>query len=292
MGTLINVQHKVLKKGIHVMTSPFGMRTLKGVTKMHKGIDFVSNTKSDGSGYNKCDYITALADGVVSGARNDVSGKSPSEGNYVIISHANNWQTVYFHLQKGSVRVDVGDRVKAGDVIGYMGATGNVTGAHLHFGIRKEGTYVDPTPYLEGTKSIYQSGDVNGDEQVNISDVTELLNVLAGPEQYNVQADVNNDGVVSIADVTTLQSKLSGKEEKQYAQIMLSVLKKGDKGSEVKTLQRLLKTLGYKGRNGKDLSIDGTLGSNTSYAIETFKQDKNLKINSNVDADTWNALLK
>lgn len=237
MGTLMKVEHKVLKKGIHVMTSPFGMRTLKGVTKLHKGIDFVSNSKADGSGYSMCDEITAFADGVVQGVLDGVFGSSPSTGNYVILTHAQGWQTVYFHLKKGSVCVKKGDAVKAGDVIGYMGATGNVTGAHLHFGIRKDGTYVDPAPYLEGTTSL--------------------------PEE----------------------------EEAQTVTVSLPVLKKGSKGAAVKSLQRLLKSMGYKDANGKSLSLDGSFGAKTEHALKKFRGDRGLPQNGVCDGQCWAALL-
>lgn len=54
-------------------------------------------------------------------------------GNYVMIEHANNEYSLYAHLQSGSVRVHVDDRVKAGDVIGKLGSSGNSTEPHLHF---------------------------------------------------------------------------------------------------------------------------------------------------------------
>ena len=55
-------------------------------------------------------------------------------------------------MKKGSRTVKVGQAVKKGDVLGYMGATGNVTGAHLHFDVNIDGCYVDPEPYLKGEK--------------------------------------------------------------------------------------------------------------------------------------------
>jgi uncharacterized protein YjdB len=61
---------------------------------------------------------------------------------------------VYYNIKKGSVTVKKGEYVDAGDVIGRMGATGNVTGAHLHFGIKANGKWVDPAPYIEGKKEI------------------------------------------------------------------------------------------------------------------------------------------
>ena len=122
------------------ITSRFGMRTLKGVTKMHKGIDLVAKTKNGGSAV---DAITAHTGGEVIAA-----GYGESAGNYVKIRTAENVVMVYYHLKEASP-LKKGQTVKRGQVIGYMGATGNVTGAHLHFGIKVGDTWVDPEPYLD-----------------------------------------------------------------------------------------------------------------------------------------------
>jgi murein DD-endopeptidase MepM/ murein hydrolase activator NlpD len=60
-------------------------------------------------------------------------GPTAITGNYVMIDHGKNEYTLYAHLQPGSVRVHVGDEVKAGDVIGKLGSSGNSTEPHLHF---------------------------------------------------------------------------------------------------------------------------------------------------------------
>ena len=60
-------------------------------------------------------------------------GLTAITGNYLMIDHGKNEYSLYAHLQPGSVRVHVGDRVKAGDVIGKLGSSGNSTEPHLHF---------------------------------------------------------------------------------------------------------------------------------------------------------------
>ena len=60
-------------------------------------------------------------------------GLTAITGNYVMIDHGKNEYSLYAHLQPGSVRVHVGDQVKAGDVIGKLGSSGNSTEPHLHF---------------------------------------------------------------------------------------------------------------------------------------------------------------
>ncbi len=138
-------KNPVLKKGKHKVTSPFGMRKIWGKQSMHNGIDLVGESST-------LDYITAFCDGVVK-----ISKYSVTAGEYVQIDHGNGIYTRYLHMKKGSRTVKAGQKVFKGQVLGYMGATGNVTGAHLHFDINIDGCYVDPAPYLEGTKEFDMS---------------------------------------------------------------------------------------------------------------------------------------
>lgn len=123
------------------ITSKYGMRTLNGVKKMHNGIDLVAKHKD---GYGAIDWITAHSSGVVYS-----TGFNNSAGNYVYIEVAPNVLMAYFHLKDKTTKVKKGDKVAKGDIIGYMGSTGNSTGAHLHFGIKDNGKWVDPAPYLD-----------------------------------------------------------------------------------------------------------------------------------------------
>jgi murein DD-endopeptidase MepM/ murein hydrolase activator NlpD len=63
----------------------------------------------------------------------------------VIISHDGGLATVYMHLSKFAAGQKIGDHVDAKTVIGYVGMTGLATGPHLHFGVKKDGAYVDPS---------------------------------------------------------------------------------------------------------------------------------------------------
>ena len=110
----------------------------------HNGIDLV--------GYkSELDYIVAHSDGVVveyrnNFATNDKTGNS--YGNYVKIKHDNKYYTLYSHMAYKSVTVKKGDKVKKGQVIGYMGNTGHSFGAHLHFEVWNGGTRINPKPYI------------------------------------------------------------------------------------------------------------------------------------------------
>lgn len=86
--------------------------------------------------------IMAAADGIVAAA--DVS--TVGYGDHVIIAHAGGLLTLYGHLE--AMMVKPGEAVKAGQVIGLLGSTGNSTGPHCHFEVRVSGTPVDPRPFL------------------------------------------------------------------------------------------------------------------------------------------------
>jgi hypothetical protein len=122
------------------ITSPFGMRTLNGKTAQHNGIDMVARASDGGS---RTDYITAHSGGVVDGV-----GFDKSAGNFVRIKVAEGVYMSYFHMRDKST-LKLGQTVKQGDVIGYMGSTGDSIGAHLHFGIKVNGQWINPQPYLD-----------------------------------------------------------------------------------------------------------------------------------------------
>lgn len=116
------------------ITSEFGSREspTKGASSNHQGIDIGASTGSN---------IVAAAGGSVV-----ISTYSYSAGNYVMINHGGGVYTVYMHCSK--LLVSVGDTVKQGQVIAKVGSTGYSTGSHLHFGVRVNGSYVNPRKYV------------------------------------------------------------------------------------------------------------------------------------------------
>ncbi len=115
-------------------TSSFGYRTdpITGEQKLHKGMDFKAK-------YGESVFAAATGKVIFAG----VSG---GYGNLIQIHHANGYLTYYGHLSK--ILVKQGHRVRRGELIGKVGATGRVTGPHLHFEIRKNGRAINPLPLI------------------------------------------------------------------------------------------------------------------------------------------------
>lgn len=118
----------------YTITSYFGNRNspTAGASSYHKGIDIACDTG---------DSIVACAPGTVI-----VATYNYAEGNYVCIDHGSGIVSVYMH--NSALQVSVGQSVTAGQVIALAGSTGISTGPHLHFGIRVNGSYVDPLSYV------------------------------------------------------------------------------------------------------------------------------------------------
>ena len=76
----------------------------------------------------------------------EVAGYSVYNGYYIKIDHGNGLETMYLHCSK--LLVSAGDHVTRGQTLAKSGATGMVTGAHLHFVVKKNGSYVNPMNYL------------------------------------------------------------------------------------------------------------------------------------------------
>jgi murein DD-endopeptidase MepM/ murein hydrolase activator NlpD len=96
----------------------------------HKGTDYAAPTGTP---------IKASGDGKIIKAN-----YSSTYGNVVVIQHGANIRTLYAHMSKFSKYSKVGNRIKQGQVIGYVGATGRVTGAHLHYEFQVNGVHKNP----------------------------------------------------------------------------------------------------------------------------------------------------
>ena len=130
----------VRNENLKQMASGFGYRTdpFTKVRKMHEGMDFSAKVGTP---------IFATGDGVVERADNTASGF----GNHIVIQHGFGYETLYGHLSRYNCRA--GQRVKRGDIIGYVGSTGRSEGPHLHYEVHKGGKVVNPLNFYYGNIS-------------------------------------------------------------------------------------------------------------------------------------------
>lgn len=118
----------------------------------HSGTDFALPTLS---ALQKGVAVQAAAPGIVKGVRDgmpDIAQGSPGApdlqgrdcGNGLVVDHGNGWETQYCHLANGSVAVQTGQTVTAGQTLGLVGLSGNTQFPHLHLSLRRHGAEVDP----------------------------------------------------------------------------------------------------------------------------------------------------
>ncbi len=117
------------------IASGFGMRIdpVYGTVKMHKGLDFTAPQGTP---------IYATGNGTI-----EVAGQTGDGfGNHVVINHGYGYETLYGHMYK--VKVKIGEKVKRGEVIGWVGSSGKSTGPHCHYEVHINGQEVDPVYFF------------------------------------------------------------------------------------------------------------------------------------------------
>ena len=145
---------------------------------------------TDPAGHTGIDYALYLGTPVLAamdGKVNCVASLNSGYGTHVIIDHGGGLQTVYAHLSRCSV--SFGETVRAGQVVGRSGNTGNSTGPHLHFEVRRLGTPIDP-------ETLFNASDdaKPGDRRVTIP----LLYVRSGPgTEYPIVDSLRQGAAVS-----------------------------------------------------------------------------------------------
>lgn len=130
----------VAGKDLKRVASGYGMRLhpILKIRKMHTGMDFTSPTGTD---------IYATGDGVVVKLKNSRSGY----GKHIVIDHGYGYQTLYAHMVKINVRK--GQKIKRGDIIGFVGNTGLSKGPHLHYEVIKNGKKINPANFYSNDLS-------------------------------------------------------------------------------------------------------------------------------------------
>jgi murein DD-endopeptidase MepM/ murein hydrolase activator NlpD len=151
------------------VTSSFGMRLhpILGYTRMHQGIDFGGATGTP---------IYAAGDGTVVEA-----GWKGGYGNWVEIKHDGVWATGYGHMSRFATGIRRGTHVHQGEVIGYIGATGEATGPHLHYEVMQNGVKINPkdakvpaggTPLTGGQLIAFKAEKVRIDGMIQTAQTT------------------------------------------------------------------------------------------------------------------------
>jgi murein DD-endopeptidase MepM/ murein hydrolase activator NlpD len=116
-----------------------------GFSARHNGIDFGAPVGTK---------IRASASGVIQRI-----GYNRGRGRYITIRHPNRYISHYYHLSRVAKKIRAGVKVDQGEIIGYVGCTGLCTGPHLHYGIQKNGRFINPlllkSPTKNPVKKIY-----------------------------------------------------------------------------------------------------------------------------------------
>ncbi|WP_406629724.1 peptidoglycan DD-metalloendopeptidase family protein [Ornithobacterium rhinotracheale] len=146
----------IANKDLKHIASGYGMRLhpILKIGKMHWGVDFSATSGTP---------IYATGDGTVK-----QSGVSGGYGNVVVIDHGYGYETVYGHMSR--IKVQAGQAVKRGDVIGFVGSTGLSSGPHLHYEVHKNGERVDPIHFFNQEVSPDEFNELyKASRQMNIS---------------------------------------------------------------------------------------------------------------------------
>jgi hypothetical protein len=260
------------------VTSPFGWRVhpIKKTKKHHNGVDIWQGGATT--------YLEAWADGKVIAVKpND----SPTSGGHSIIVQSTvmgkkvTW--TYFHMVKGSIKVKVGQRITAGQVVGKMGETGFATGKHLHWeiwaghikaqpmaGFHNGKGYYDPMTFCKAVMA-FEAAHAEAEKETPESAPVTLAPSHSVSDIPTVPVPTN-PVVVKEAVVAPAAAKLAKPALKGH-------LKSGSKGAEVKYLQQQL-----------GLTIDGSFGPATHKAVVALQKKHKLTADGIVGPLTWKAI--
>ena len=163
-----NVKKSILKTPLDGarISSNFGMRKhpISGYNKMHKGVDFAAP---------KGTPIYAGGNGVI-----EYIGNNGGYGKYIRIRHNNEYKTAYAHLSAYKKGISKGSRVNQGDIIGFVGSTGNSTGPHLHYEIIYQNKQINPLKLKLPSGKILVGNELNRFEKEFKRIYADHLNLL------------------------------------------------------------------------------------------------------------------
>ena len=169
------------------ITSYFGPREAPtaGASTNHGAIDIGVSTGTN---------VYACLDGTVT-----IAQYSDSAGNYIEIDHGNGYVTKYMH--NSQLKVSVGDKVTAGQVIALSGSTGYSTGPHVHFQIEKDGEKVDPLTFKYNNGMGASSSSSDSSSTTSTGTTTSSANKVTSLDGFLFIGDSITDGMKSEANV-------------------------------------------------------------------------------------------
>ncbi|EHR61196.1 peptidoglycan DD-metalloendopeptidase family protein [Saccharomonospora cyanea] len=243
----------------------------------HAGQDITNSTGT---------AVYAAAGGTV--IRRGWGGGLPARtGNAIVISHGNGQYTYYGHLN--AYRVSLNQRVSAGQRIGDMGATGNVTGPHLHFETHSGGlgAVVNPVSFM-AARGVDLGGGWSSIDPDARGQRVRAIQYLLNQRGYGLQID-GWLGPTSTGAVKNFQSGNGLVADgqvgpKTWPKIIYS-LRQGANGNHVRALQTALN------KRSAGLVVDGDFGSVTNTAVRNFQSVNRLVVDGLAGAVTWRALV-
>ncbi|MFE7627132.1 peptidoglycan-binding protein [Streptomyces sp. NPDC057509] len=208
-------------------------------------------------------------------------------GNALVVSHGNGQYTYYGHLS--AYRVALNATVAAGQRIADMGATGNVTGPHLHFETHSGGigVTVNPVTFM-ATRGVDLGGGWPRIDPGASGRTVVVIQYLMTQRGYSLVAD-GQYGSVSSAAVKQFQKAKGLVADGQVGPAtwphLVYTLRQGGSGSHVRALQNALN------RRSAGLLVDGTFGAVTTSAVRTYQSLNRLVVDGEAGPLTWKALV-
>ncbi|MFI5742097.1 peptidoglycan-binding protein [Streptomyces anulatus] len=229
--------------------------------------------------------VYAAAGGTV--VRRSWGGGLPGRtGNALVIAHGNNQYTYYGHLN--AYRVGLNAKVSAGQRIADMGATGNVTGPHLHFETHsgRLGTTVNPVSFL-AARGVDLSGGWSRTDPGASGATVVVIQHLMSRRGHELAAD-GQYGSVSVEAVKRFQRSKGLVADGQVGPAtwpaLVYTLRQGASGSHVRALQAALN------KRSARLAVDGGFGSVTTGAVRAYQSVNRLVADGEAGPVTWRAL--
>ena len=243
------------------ITSGFGPRNtgIVGASTYHLGIDI-------GAGYGTEAQAAEAGTVVESVEWSGSTAGNGARGNYITLDHGNGYKTRYQHLCEAPT-LQVGQTVTRGQVVGYVGATGVGSGAHLHFEVLIDDTAVDPMNFK------YDNGLGNGDSGITISKQETTNKVNTGGTSYQnmkKEKEERDKKAVEVAKKAAEEKKKAEEEKKKATELqtkmrdnLASILSKiGENVSE--RLKNAINNMTYNFNNNVSLIVTDV---NTSYSV-------------------------